>query len=512
MPESYDPRKDPIVGAGPGPGTHRTKSGRLVTSNGVYLTPGETAGWNKVAGPDETGRPVGTGDVMKASPTAVAAGTRGIRLPGVPHVFTNRDQLLKFLRNSPKYVNKQRGWLNAHHKQALNEAGWMVGKDAKLKKYVPPKKPIFKPTPAPAASTATTAAAEAPLDPSMATGGFEIPTVDFSGIDALNPATGRMIDPAMAQKGAKLFGPGVAEAQAGMQFDPQILGLRDLANKSPLDTAQHVKDIGSWYGQVLSSLKTAGERDAALQSAAVNETTENTADIMSALGGSANAGSGLVGAAGAEAAGTLGALGLAQDQYNQDLRPLLEAEAAGQKVREQAAGSARLSDLQLQIQAALGQRGQAQVVNQFGIDQANNQVLDNRAQRAMEILQANNNARQVNFQNKYGVETTKLGAQVSGAKVAGDLAETVIKEAGDAATAAQKKGPKSFADTSAAQKKYAYENFTSDLTTRAAQFKKDPKLLMNFTRNYVNKLGWSVKNPVVMAWIRNAYAQAGLNG
>lgn len=436
---------------------------------------------------------------------------KGIRLPGVPHVFASRESVVKFLRNSPGYVEKQKGWLNAHRKEALQDAGFQVTKKGKVVKYVQPKdRPIFKPKSkdkaAPVVATPAQVPAPAGGTVDAGVGGFEIPTVDFTGIDTLNPNTGVMIDRSMANKGAKLFGPGAAEAQAGLQFDSKILNLRDLAQRNPLDTKQHVADIGSWYGQVLNSLKTASQRDSDLQKAAVDETVENTQAITGAIGGAANAGSALVGAAGAEAAGTLGALGLAQDQYNADIRPILEAEAAGQKTREAAAGSGKLADLKLQIAAALGERGQAKVANQFGIDQANNQILDNRAAQTMAIIQANNAARQANFQNRYGVETTKLGAQVSGAQVAGDLAETVIKETGKAAKA----GPKPWASTPASQKTYAYKNFTGELAGNLKAYQANPKLLLNFTRNFVNKNGWSLQNPNVMAWVRNAYREAGI--
>lgn len=507
---AWDPRKDPVIGPGPAPGSHRTRSGRLITGNGIYMTEAETGGWNKVGGGvDESGKPSAphpsTGTVGRANPKSLPP--QGFRLPGVPHEFKDRASMVKFLAASPGYVKKQRGWLNAHHQDALHEAGFAVGKGGKLGKYVPPKKPVFKPADkaAPATRETTVATGDSGVTDF---GSLEVPTVDFSAIDKLNPVTGQLIAPGLANGGAKLFGKGAAEAQAGLQYDSQILKLRNDALKAPLDTEQHVKDIGSWYGQVLSSLKTAAGRDSAIQKAGVDETVDNTAAIASAIGGSANAGSSMVGAAGAEAAGTLQALGTAQDQYNSDLAPILQAEAAAQKTRESAAGSSRLADLNLAIAGAVGERGQAKAAAQLQIDQANNGILDNRANRQLQILQANNQTRQTNFQNKYGVETTKLGAQVSGAKVAGDIAEKLITE-----TAKGKKaGPKPWASTPASQKTYAYKNFTGELAGNIKAYQANPKLLFNFTRNFVNKNGWSLQNPNVMAWVRNAYREAGIQG
>lgn len=489
-----------------------------------------------------------------------------LKLPDGPNI-QKQEQLVKWLRANPGWVNKHKDWVhrsgamlgNRKVKDLASLAGYVQAKDGTLQQYeggssgargklvrvwFPPGSPnatqkatkalannpnkttVFvggkkvdpktgfvpkaKPKPKPQAGTGPAPDTGGGVDTS---GGqpqgdpFAIPEVNFSGLDSLNANTAQLLNPKLAQGGAKLYDPSVADAQAGLQFDGQIQQLRDAALKNPLDTQQHVKDIGSWYQQVLGSLKTAGERDAAIGKAAVDETQANTQAVISAIGGSANEGAGLVGAAGAQTAGTLGALGVAQDQYNQDLAPILQAEAAAQKTREQAAGSSKLHDLQLQIAAALGQRGQAKAVNQLQIDQANNGILDARLGRQLEIGQANNAARQQNFQNQYGLETTKIGAQVSGAKEVSDITQTLIKQQG----AAQKKGPKPWASTPAASKKYAYDNLTGELRGNLDAYKKDPKLLMNFTRNFVNKNGWSLQNPNVMAWVRNAYRDAGLN-
>lgn len=496
MAERYDPSKDPITGAGPTSGTHRTRSGRLVTANGLYLTPAETQGADKV-------RPGGA-DVIRSKPEDIGP---GIRIPGVPHVFSNRDSLVKFLQNSPGYVKKQRGWLNAHHQEAMKDAGFRVDKKGNLVKVVAPKKIL--PGPAaptgPAPSESTVAAGDA------AGGGFELPTVDFSAIDALNPNTARLMDPASATTGAKLYGPGVAEAQAGLQYDSKILSLRDSALRNPLDTKQHVKDIGSWYGQVLASLKTAGERDSSLQKAAVDETVANTGAIAGAIGGEANAGSYLVGAAGAEAAGTLGALGLAQDQYNADLAPILQGEAASQKTREAASGSSKLADLKLQIAAALGERGQAQASNQFGVDQANNGVLDARAARQLQIIQANNAARQTNFQNKYGVETTRIGAQVSGAKEAADLAKTAVTTQGKIITKRNDARPTFSSPKGLKMQKDAYANYINWLANNATALKgMTPEQRTLAAGTYINRTyGWSPRiNPDVANFIQTGLKSA----
>jgi hypothetical protein len=342
------------------------------------------------------------------------------------------------------------------------------------------------------------------------TGSVSSPVVDTSAIDALHPDVHKMIDTALANSGAKLYNPGTADAMAGLGYDSQIQSLRDSIAKNPLDTAQHQKDIGSWYGQTLAALKTAGQRDSAIQQAGIKETGDNTQAIISALGGSANAGSSLVGAAGAQAQGTMGALGQAQDQYNQDLAPILQAEKAAQMTREGARGSSDLHDLQLKVAAALGERGQAKADAQLKIDQANNGILDNRASRLIDILKTNDASRQGNFANESSIAFTKAGLSSTGAQLENRRQIELLKQQGRIIAAGQKGGPKPWASTPASQKTYAYKNLVGHLKQNADAYNKDPNALKQFIQGFLGHNGWSYSNPNVSSWVQNAYGEAGI--
>jgi hypothetical protein len=505
MADRWDSKKDPVVGAGPGSGLHRTKSGRLINDSGLYLTPKETKGWDKVA-PQV--------NVIRDSKAKVDASMGGIRIPGVPHVFTSRDSLVKFLKNSKGYVEKQKGWLNAHHKQALNDAGFQV-KNAKVVKYVKPK--ATKPAPAAAdRTTSTTGTAGASTD----TSGYAAPTVDTSALDKLDPNTQSMISQALANQGGKLLDRGAADSMAGLQYDGQIQSLNDSIAKNPLDTAQHQKDIGSWYDQVLGALKVASGRDTAIQQAGVNEVGDNTKALVSAIGGSANDGSAQVAQEGLRAQGTLGALGVAQDQYNADLAPILQAEAAAQKTREGARGSGKLHDLQIAVATALGQRGQAKAANQLQIDQANNSVLDNRATRLIDILKSNNQSAQGNFSNAYGIASTKAGLEATGAKIASDITQNVNDNIGKVTVAQTRAGaksatarPKFSSPQGLRMQKDAYANYTTWLMNNKDALAKMPtNARMVAAGNYLNKTyGWSQRiNPDVANFVQTGLRSAKL--
>lgn len=192
----------------------------------------------------------------------------------------------------------------------------------------------------------------------------------------------------------------MATSASDQGFDPQIHDLGIQLARAPRDTAQALHDISSWYGQVLSSEHTAGTRDHAMNAAAQGSAKDAAAAIVASLGGSANQGAGLVGAAGENVAGTLAAEGNAQDQYNNDLAPLLKLAQAGALTSQRAKGVASTQDLRNQIADLVGQRGQA------------------RLGALMQSRQYNNTLGQQNFQDQLALENAQLAAQMTGAKVA----------------------------------------------------------------------------------------------
>ena len=325
-------------------------------------------------------------------------------------------------------------------------------------------------------------------------------SLDLRGLAAAaGPGGTTPIALALAQGGAKLFDPKMAETLAGLQYDGQIRDLGIERERTSRQNQQNARDIDAWYDQVLASRATAAGRDAAINKAAQGSIKDASAAIVSALGGSANAGAPMVAAAGQEAVGTLGALGSAQEQYNADLAPLLQAEAAGAKSREAAMGSTRMQDLALRLSSLQGERGQAVAANRLNLQGQNNAILDNRATRGLEIRQMNNSLAQQEFQNRLALANAQLSAMVTGAELQG------------MAGGAGAKAPKgSFQDTTA--------NVRNNLFNQGVGAILDPNTgglvkglsvpgAVQRVNQIIAGLGWTRKDPNVLAF-RNAILQA----
>lgn len=198
-----------------------------------------------------------------------------------------------------------------------------------------------------------------------------IPPVDMKGF-----RTSRMIPRSMA------------DTLAGMQFDPQIQELLGQIARGRRDTAQHKADIGAWYDQVGRSQETARQRDVEAGEGARRSVQGALDSILASLGGSR--GAGVVGASGLADLTDLAAQGASQDRYNADTAPLLQAERAGALSRETAMGSQRRSALDQALVGVRGQRGQA------------------RAKALLDIIAANNQGRQTNFQNRLALQNAAM--------------------------------------------------------------------------------------------------------
>lgn len=188
----------------------------------------------------------------------------------------------------------------------------------------------------------------------------------------------------------KLFGRDMADKLAGYQFDPQIQELLTQINQGGRDEHQHQADIGHWYDQAEASQHTAGQRDQQAGTDARDQANKALQGILASLGGSR--GAGVVGAAGMNDLTSLAAQGSSQDRFNNDMAPLLAQEAAGAHSREQALASQRAAALNTQLTGVRGQKGQA------------------KAKALMDIIQANNQGRQGNFQNTLAIQNAKLAA------------------------------------------------------------------------------------------------------
>lgn len=221
------------------------------------------------------------------------------------------------------------------------------------------------------------------------------PPVDLRALQAIAAHMGTMIPQGMADE--------LANNTAGAQFDPQIHDAQVGITQAPRQAAQNQADIGNWYGQVQGAEKTAAGRDHAISSAGVDSQRAALAAIISSLGGAANEGSASVGASGENSIGTLQALGGIQDQYNQDLAPLLKLAQSGAATGQQARDEAGLVAQQQHLADLQGQRGQVQGAT--------------KADMLMKIIAANNATGQQNFQNRLNVSAAAEAAQMQGLKV-----------------------------------------------------------------------------------------------
>lgn len=487
-------------------------------------------------------------------------GDGSVSLPGGKR-FANTRALIRFLRNNPAYAYKHRGWLMASVPTAFSEAGYVakpgsgemqqfdspvrenqqggrlirswfpegsqkaktarqqpesftqfgtsvtvVGKGGKQTRVATaggaggrgtrPSKPSKPAKPArPAAAMPTQTGPDVPA----------LPTLDVSGLAALDPSTGIIIPTALADDGAKPFDAAkVANTLAGLEFDPVIAELVAGQQVTGRQNSQNERDIRNFYKQVLGSQAKAAKRDADISEAGVDSIEDATANIVSSLGGGANQGAGMVGAAGASAVGTLGALKTAQDQFNADIRPLLEAERAGSLSRERAAGTARLHDLATRLATARGQKGQAEAARRFEVTQANNEILDRILDRKLGIVGANNQTRQTRFSNAFGLEQAKIAAAISGVELTNSTLAALSRAAGEG-----EREPRTvpYALSPQALKDDAYNSFANRVESLKLAGLTPQEAFKAASTFFPRGYGWSMKNPAVAQLARDAIAE-----
>lgn len=186
----------------------------------------------------------------------------------------------------------------------------------------------------------------------------------------------------------------MADQIAGAQYDPQIREARLQQNRNAADEAQAQRDIGSWWNQVQGEQKTAATRDQAAGAAGRSDVSNLVQSLQNILGGSR--GAGVVGASGAADLTALAQTSQAQDQYNQDVGPILAAQRASDQTRQQAIASQNAEKLAAQLVDLQGARGQA------------------KSKALMDVIGANNQSRQQNFQNRLALNNAALAAQSLG--------------------------------------------------------------------------------------------------
>lgn len=257
--------------------------------------------------------------------------------------------------------------------------------------------------------------------------------IDPRLLRGLGPNVGNRIPLGLTRQGARPMGQGAIDDLVQSMIGDQYLRQEQLvaADRARMEAQNrhNLEQIEHWYDQVLRSQGVAAERDREFGRAAVESAQDATTAIIGALGGEANEGSYVVGAAGQENVGLVNALGTIQDQYNADLAPLLEGEKAGQLTREQAMGGERLRDLSRRLLELQSERGSKEAELRFNVWQANNEILDRRLQTQLAIRQANQALAQQRFQNRMGIRQMQIAAATAGQEGLLGLARVAQEEA-----------------------------------------------------------------------------------
>jgi hypothetical protein len=401
---AWNPKTDPVVGGmDPALGVYTTRSGRNVTRAEYEKATGKKAPKVADLGPKN---PVDRND---ANNKALYG------LPGVPRRFTSRAQVITFLKNSPAYAKKQRGWLNAHHKALFNEAGYAIDpKTQQITKYVAP------PTAAERAAAAAKAAktGSAPTGASSPSGGTRASgggtgagSSDtesnnsglFDQIAGLDPNTGTPMTR------------GMIDAIVNGTYNPQMSEVRREIGRNPAQLKTNLADIARWYGDSIKGVEQAKTRGADMTKSVADATTGNAKSILESIGGAAALGAQGVAQSGANAAGTIQALGAVDQSFLNDIQPLLQGEAANASTSETARMGNLLQGYKQRLSDLAVQKGGA------------------RATGVSEALKYNSDLGQQAFTNKVGLIQTAGALALDNAKAQNYLADQQAKA--DKATA-----------------------------------------------------------------------------
>jgi hypothetical protein len=295
-------------------------------------------------------------------------------------------------------------------------------------------------------------------------------SVDVSGLNGLSSSNlFTTLPTTLASKLADLkYGASIKEAQTAV-------------DRQPGQADQDLHDIEHWYGQVLGAQKTATGRDSDMTKAGVSSVRDAVSRIVSSLGGSANEGSGDVGAAGENQVGTLQALGTTQDQYNSDIAPLLKDEAAGAKTRQVNLNTTNAQDLARQLAELQQERGGEE------------------ASQRMNIVGFNNDVSQKQFGDDLAVQQAKEAAALTGAKIIGALNNPKLPKG-------------AFDNTSGTQKIGIANQITSALTDGNGQLKSgwDAPRAINFINSQIQSAGWHLNDPHVVQFRQSILGTLGL--
>ena len=397
------------------------------------------------AQPRSTTGPTPPARIVKAPVgNVVPKGAKNVHTP-VGNELLNIRGLQYFLRNQGYHVTVD-GKLGPETKQALHSA---IGSGT-IKNPTPAETAAVKGVKGPVLSANSfnhmvAAAGNAPYRPLTGTGPknpgllTKSGSVNTAGLGgggngqgtlnvgptqkALNASTGKAIPASESLFGTMFDVNKDAAAQADQQYGSQISDANLQLQRDPLQNAQNEKDVQDWYNQVLGAQHAAGNADTAATKAGVDSQNAITQALVASLGGSSNQGAGEAAAAGLNGSNTLQAMGLAQSNLDNELAPILQAQAAQQKVNQAHVDQAKLQTDQQALSDLQGQRGNAEVAAQMQLQGSNNSLAQARQSALQNILQYNNTLGQQKFQNQLGLSDAEIAAMMNGVTIAKNNAE-----------------------------------------------------------------------------------------
>ncbi len=260
---------------------------------------------------------------------------------------------------------------------------------------------------------------------------------------------------------------------------------QQLLNQLPADKAAALSAIQQWFGIPEASLAQAGKDDAAATQAGVGSLGDISKGIIASLGGSANPGSGEVGAVGQNGANLLQALGSSQDWFDKAMGPIMQLGEA-----QNAADTSSNFDKQ---KLALAQQ-LATDQGKAGTDQAN---------ALMQILQANNDRAQTLFGDKSNLLNTIATLSLNQSKAQQSAISQQILDAyrlakTKAAASAPAKG--TFAATPPSQKSAVMTKIVQTIGSGPGKLANgfDWPTALKQARNIVRSNGWDPLDPQVV--------------
>lgn len=283
----------------------------------------------------------------------------------------------------------------------------LITKDSYLKAAKPKVTPPAKTAPKP---VLTNGSGIVKPDPATTTpsGGQGDMSGLLNDIIGLDPNTGQYIPRSM-----------IDQAVSG-SYDPAERDLSRSIAKNPAELATALGDIKRWYGDVGKGVTQARNRGASLTQRLVGASGDNARAILGAIGGEAALGGAQVAQTGVNNANTIQALGAIDQQYLNDVAPLLSDEAANASRQTTAQFSQRLRDYQEKLRGLQTEEGGA------------------RAKGYLDAIQANNQTAQQAFANRASQLQTAGALAISNEKAANYLGSAQAK----AAASAQNQGVK----------------------------------------------------------------------